>query len=145
MAKRKSKRARTAEKPDKRKQPRVPWFESVEDQKPLWSFVLLDLGGPWCFGHIRGNQLVRVLGRLRSFESMTWTEIEQGTGSHFVACDQIISEAHKRLEQLRLDDIERLFSLRMEGKPRIWGIRVGNILRIIWWDAEHKIYHSEKR
>ena len=84
--------------------------------------------------------------KLRHFESQTWFDIEKEisggknkTRHHSVNISKIIPEARKRLEQLQLDDIDELFSIRLAGKLRIWGIRHYSYLRILWIDLEHEI------
>jgi hypothetical protein len=51
----------------------------------------------------------------------------------------VIPDARKRLEQLRLDDTDELFSLRLNGQERLWGIRSNDIFSLLWWDPKHEI------
>ena len=117
----------------------------VMENKPVWSFALLDFGGSWSFPNIDTASLRKVLERFRSLESMTWKEIESTTGSHVIEISSIIRSAQETLEELHLDDATDLFSLRIQGRERIWGIRDNHILRILWWDPNHEICPSEKR
>ena len=73
---------------------------------------------------------------------MFWKDILR-RGNHEVPVANIITNAQKRLAGLNLDDTETLVSLRLTGRQRIWGIRVANILRVLWWDPEHQVYPSE--
>lgn len=117
---------------------------SVLSERPLWSFRKVDHGGPWCWSHLGGGQLRSVLERLGNFESMPWRDIE-GEDSHFIDVDSLIPSAKKRLAELGFDDVERLFSLRIQGKPRAWGLRDGHVLVFLWWDPEHQICTSNKK
>lgn len=92
-------------------------------------------------GQERWEQII--LPALCNFETMTWHEIKaasggkgvgRGTKSHPIPIEQLSKEAQKRLEELQQDDIEELFSLRIAGKIRVFGIRDRNILKIIWFD-----------
>jgi hypothetical protein len=113
---------------------------------PLWAFRIVDLGGPWCWTNMDGSVLGEVLERLKQFESMTWLEIERGTGSHFVEDhSKLCKQARDRLVEIEQDDTETLFSLRLAGRRRIWGIRDRGVLRFLWWDPEHEVYPSEKK
>jgi hypothetical protein len=85
------------------------------------------------------------MGKLKSFESMTWQEIEGPSGSHFIEVSQCAKDARDRLRALQYDDIDMLFSLRISGRARVFGIRERRILRILWWDPEHQICPSAKR
>lgn len=123
------------------KVPRIV-IPGVVSSFPIWAFCLLDLDGPWCWSQMDKTQLLEVMARLRMFESMTWTAIEQSTRSHFVNTEGLIKKAQDRLTELRQDDVDELFSLRVNGKSRVWGIRSENILKVLWWDPSHEVYPS---
>jgi len=63
---------------------------------------------------------------------MKWHEI-LNRNNHEVDIKSIDKKAKERLELLRLDDIETLVSLRIMGSVRIWGIRVHNCFKVLWW------------
>lgn len=84
---------------------------------------------------------------LKAREDSTWQSIENAThgkkgksNSHHVAIGNLCSEAQKRLKEMKLDDIDEIYSLRLEGKLRIYGIRKYNYLKILWIDPYHEIY-----
>ena len=84
---------------------------------------------------------------LREREDATWQAIESAThgkkgksNSHHVRVEKLSSDAQKRLKEMKLDDIDEIYSLRLEGKLRIYGIRKYNYLKILWVDTEHEIY-----
>lgn len=113
---------------------------------PLWAYRIVDLGGPWCWSRLDGAGLREVLQRLKELESMTWAAIESGTGSHFIDdLTKLCRRARERLVEIRQDDAATLFSLRLTGRRRIWGIRDAHVLRILWWDPEHEVYPSAKK
>ena len=90
---------------------------------------------------------------LRSFEGMTWREIVQasggkasghGTNSHYIPVDQLCRDAQKRLNDLRIQEDE-IFSLRLTGTHRLWGIiEADGVFRILWYDPDHTIYPLDK-
>lgn len=92
--------------------------------------------------------------KLSEFESKTWDAIEKetyGTASgnkskhHGIKICDLSPKAQKRLKELKLDDIDEVFSLRLEGKLRIIGIRKLNCLSILWIDREHEVCISNKK
>ncbi|HAT1802334.1 TPA: hypothetical protein I8Z04_000991 [Legionella pneumophila] len=110
-----------------------------------WSFSMIDNDGPWGFNSICRNRLHELLtSELKNKESLNWAQLKQ-SGSHNVEKYQLIKDAQERLCMLRLEDLDELFSLRISGKERIWGIRHGNILKIMWWDPDHEICPSHKK
>ncbi|MBU0558787.1 MAG: hypothetical protein KJ799_07025 [Bacteroidetes bacterium] len=88
----------------------------------------------------------QIFPKLKHFEERTWGSIEREqygakgkSKHHSVEVSKIIKEAQKRLSDLQLDEFDELFSLRITGKIRIWGIRQCSYLRVLWIDLEHEI------
>ncbi len=87
--------------------------------------------------------------QIKSVEGCSWMDIENAThngksNSHFVDVKNLIPWARKRLEELGYKDRDQLYSLRLQGKLRLYGIRDFTCLKIIWIDTEHKIYPSHR-
>lgn len=90
--------------------------------------------------------------KLKEFEKLTWEEIEKQTygkdgksKNHPIGKGKIIKEAQERLKVLNQDDVDELYSLRLEGKIRIFGIREFNCLKILWIDTNHEICPPQKK
>lgn len=160
MAKDKSKGGKkkpTANLPDRGKAPRSALH--LEDRRtpravdpanartlsPVWAFRVVDLDGPWGWSRIDGPALATVLTRLKLYESMVWGQIDGPTGSHSVEIERLCKAAQDRLMDIQQDDASSLYSLRIAGKPRVWGILDGHVLRILWWDPEHEVCPSPKK
>lgn len=121
--------------------------------KPSWQFHKRDKDHPdWGWDQLPSDEFVTILTEhLCHFETMTWDEIlktsggrTQGNNHHNIDVNQCIKEAQNRLIDLRLDDIDQLFSLRLTGKYRLWGVKEGSVLRFIWIDKEHTIYRCAR-
>ena len=147
------KRPRAAHRPSAAKQPRAKFEpESTLAQTPCWQLGHLDLDGEWGWKHLDAPTLIDELhDKLRNFETMKWSEIlsaaggrRQGTNSHAIPIDELCREAQQRLASLGYEDIDELFSLRLSGTCRLWGIREGRVLRVIWYDPEHQICPSPR-
>ncbi|GFO82208.1 MAG: hypothetical protein A49_18350 [Methyloceanibacter sp.] len=76
---------------------------------------------------------------------MTWAEVDGPSGSHFVNFEKLCPAAQKRLGELEKDEQGALFSVRIQGKMRVWGIRDVGILRILWFDPNHQVCPSKKK
>lgn len=125
------------------KQPRgaVPGYDG---QFPLWAFRIVDLGGPWCWSALGGDALREVLQRMRELETMTWFAITE-TGSHAIDVSALAKRARDRLLEIQQDDVDQVYSLRVTGRRRIFGIRDGGVLRILWWDPEHEVCPAPRK
>ena len=127
MAAKKNKKRPLAEYPPsgKQKTPRATRCDQCgypDSSRPVWLVSLLDMGGKWGWGQMDHGLFQTVHERLKNFETMTWTAIQQAD-SHSVPCTDIIKEAQARLVEIQQDDIDDLFSLRVQGRLRVWGIR----------------------
>lgn len=110
-----------------------------------WRVEDIDWEGPWGWSQATCKELLReIVPRLHNLESMTWSEVEGATGSHFVEVAAIADEAQRRLTAIGKDEQARLFSLRVSGRTRLWGIRELAVLRLLWWDPEHGVCPSLK-
>jgi hypothetical protein len=96
---------------------------------------------PFGWHRIDTAKLEEVRRKLGDFESMTWNEIlvVAGRRNHAVAVDRLCKAAQDRLEEIGQGDVDELTSLRLSGPERVWGIRAGHILKILWWDPEHTV------
>lgn len=119
--------------------------EKHNSERLVWRVSIIDKDGKWGWGRIDSNMLWdKIHSKLKSFESMTLHEITN-KGSHNIKVNQIVKDAQKRLEEIKQADVDELFSLRLSGKERIWGIVDRNIFKILWWDPKHEICLSSKK
>lgn len=130
---------------------------SIEDpeaylkKRPVWAFKQCDLDyEKWS---IKNNDLFfeNILSKLISYEGMTWSEIQSasggksaGTNNHFEYIADMSKEAQKRAKELHLD-VDQLFSLRLTGKERLYGVLSNGVFSVLWYDSEHEIYPSVRK
>lgn len=118
---------------------------------PIWKFSRSDKEHiKWSVSEEKINK--DFIDKLIRFEEMTWGDIVQtyggksrGNNHHQVNILDMISEAQKRAEDLKLGEYQEFFCLRLSGKSRLWGILEDGIFNIIWIDLEHEICPSTKR
>lgn len=122
--------------------------EDSELQNPSWTFRRVDekwswKGCGWC--NANEAELRGLLKRLQGLESMTWMEVRKDGESHPVELHRLAKDARDRLQEIKADDNDTLFSLRITGRRRIWGIRDRSTLQILWWDPEHQVCPMKDR
>ena len=85
-------------------------------------------------------------------EHTTWGDIRKSDGgrsygknSHHIPIAELQNEAKRRANELNLD-VSELFSLRLQGDVRLWGIvdPVNGDYYVIWYDPNHQVYPSKK-
>lgn len=84
--------------------------------------------------------------KLRALAVQGWSGIAQRKDLHHrVGFDSLAKEANSRIRELKLDDEDGLFSLRLEGIKRVYGITRGSTFYVIWWDPKHRVCPSKKK
>lgn len=117
-------------------------------EKPVWRFNKYDKD----LWPVKIPDFIeRIFDKLADYEGMTWQEIQSasggktyGTNSHFENVADLDKAAQKRLVELKLDDVDQLFSLRLTGKERLYGILENGVFAILWYDKEHEVYRVKK-
>ncbi|MEW5928007.1 MAG: hypothetical protein AB1941_11015 [Gemmatimonadota bacterium] len=124
--------------PPNERRPRVA-PGSDRSEKPVWLLQKVDFDGPWCWKKMDIETMLRVWGRLSSFETMTFGEIE-GKKNHSIPKEQLCPRAQERLREIELDDYDAVLSLRVTKQERVWGIKTTGGVLLLWWDPEHSVY-----
>jgi hypothetical protein len=140
------------------KTPKIQYTDAVnyDNLPPVWSFKRVEKEQMWMFKpedfmSYLGDTLNPkcILSKLAAFENMTWRQIKEQTyggkgksSNHFVEVANLNKRAQLRLGQLQLT--ENIFSLRLGGKVRIYGVLQSQVLEILWYDPEHEIYPVER-
>lgn len=133
------------------RQVRTGGSASSETDRMAWGFGKLDMEGPWGPLKIDADTWWKNLfPKLQNFETMTWADVQaasggrsHGSNSHFVPVENLSKNAKARLDELKQDDVDELFSLRLSGKERVYGIRDGRVLKVLWYDPDHEVYPVE--
>ena len=109
-----------------------------------WTTEKVDDGGDWGFNRYNGCDALRnLVPLLKKRETAKWSELEK-QGSHPVACDRLIVSARQRLAEIDIE-VEELYSLRIDGRSRFWGVRENNLFRVLWFDQNHEVCPSPKK
>lgn len=119
--------------------------ESLETQTIAWQFRRMDESHEhWGWNQLRAPQWKQFLRQLKQFEGLTWAQIKEaaggrrrGTNNHSLLIADLNSAARKRISDLHLDQYDKIFSLRMTNTLRIYGIRDGRVMRLLWYDPFH--------
>lgn len=139
---RKNKKVTIVESPQPRK---IAKYEHshIEGMPLAWRFSGCDVEGPFAWTNLQPPIYKQVIEALRVFETKTWQEINE-MGSHPIEAYRLDKIARDRLEAIGQDDIDDIMSFRLNGRNRVWCIRMQNVMRVIWWDPDHKVYPVAK-
>lgn len=129
--------------PVESKTPKAGAFPNDRCQ-PEFRAEQIDKTGPWGWDNFDSSQIQEVFQKLFESQKLTWHDL-RNNGSHAVNRIDLCADAQKRLTQIQKDDLDQLFSLRLTGRKRIWGIKEGNIFWLLWWDPNHEVCPSNKK
>ena len=108
---------------------------------PTFSFRRYDAGAPWAVSTDGKPATDSVFQNLQGVEGLTWGNIIQasggrshGTNSHYIPLAGLSKDAKRRADDVGLDE-SKLFSLRLQGTVRLWGVIESNgCFYVIWYD-----------
>lgn len=108
---------------------RSPQFDLP--QGPSWQFHLLRKDSKFAWPADSKDKR-KILEIFRHFEKMQWDEIV-GPRNHSLNSDTLNKTAKNELKKLNQEDLEiaTVFSLHINGRERIFGIRDKNILKLL--------------
>lgn len=116
------------------------------DEHPSWRIGRLELVDPYGWQDVGAAKLFEIRWKLANYETMTWGEIlKDRDHNHPVAVNRLEGRAQKRLREIGLHMLDEIFRLRLSGRERVWGHRVGSVLHVLWWDPEHRVCPSPLR
>lgn len=128
---------------------RIPQIKENPDQyfemNPSWSFAKCDSKDcQWSIENCE-NLWSEVITKLISFESRTWGEIVNDKGhNHWIDCNKLCKKAKDRINEKGWD-FDSIFSLRLTGTHRLFGVINSGVFYVIWYDPNHEICPSNKR
>jgi hypothetical protein len=119
--------------------------EFAEGRLLAWRFSFADRNGVFSWSKLDdAEKHKKIIEKLREFENFTAKSI-LNVGCHYIDREELSAEAENRLQELQLDDVNGLYSLRICGRERIFCILDVNIMKILWWDPHHTVCLSHKK
>lgn len=137
-------------KPAINKKPVVAEDPDKGRNKPIvWKFhkMVLDKDRPWNWCRLEESKKTgEVFKKLGLIENKTFNELVADRKHHPIPIEDFKSrKVHKQLELLGIPDVGSLFSLRINGKPRVYCMFSMNQFSLLWYDPNHEIYPSKKK
>lgn len=112
-----------------------------------WQFGRLVINGAsdFCWTACKAPQdFQMVLKRFSEFEGKNLSELKH-QGSHKIPVENLSLRAKAALKAIKLDDIDEIFSFRLEGRPRMHGLWRQGVVHVLWWDPDHEVCPSQKK
>ncbi len=117
------------------------------DRNPSWRIFRMEWCDPYGWHRLGETEVERIRGLLVNLESRTWNEILVASNkqNHAVDIADLSKEARDRLVELKLDDADKLVSLRLTARERVWGLFREGVMDLLWYDPMHQVCPSMMR
>jgi len=111
---------------------------------PSWRISKLCFRDPYGWHVLVAEKIYYIQQKLKDLELMTWNDIlvKDRSKHHQIDVSRLCKPAQDYLEDMSIDDIDEVLSLRLTNKERVWGILSGGVVELLWWDPEHEICPS---
>lgn len=132
----------------------TPKLVALDDDSryPRWRFEKLALSGDFSLANCTEKMLRHMLEKFKALEKMTWHAILQATHdqgksrSHPIEIYDLTKRGLKAFREMfpeKTNQPSELFSLALNNKNRVIGIREENIFYIIWLDHQHEFVKTK--
>ena len=98
-----------------------------------------------------GMHVAKIMKCMKELERRGWKELinDDKKNHHFIPVERMCSKARSRWKEIywekRRFDATSLFSLKIDKKKRLFGVRDGGVFIVIWYDPYHQICPSAKK
>jgi len=126
---------------------------STNNSKQVWIFDQVDNDGHFRFDPNRNDMKCNdVLDKIIQYSKKKWSEIMNeihgyhgNSKHHFLNYDALSDKAKERIKSLNLnEEIDSVFSMRLDGETRVIGLRQGQSFVVKWFDPKHEFCPTKK-
>jgi hypothetical protein len=141
------KQPRIEEHPEGRKQARSVFEASVMDRKAAWRINRLQMVDPYGFHTLSSAEACYIQTKLAEFERKTWNEIFtiEKHWNHALSVSQFKCPKARKWMRENMPDQNELWTLRLSGAERIWGVFSEGVYLVVFWDPKHLIWETDKK
>lgn len=142
-----NKQVKVKEIPQGRKEAKSAPEESVMDRKAAWRLNRIQMSDQYGWHELSLEKVRYIQSKLSEFERKTWTEIfvkEKHRNHPISVADLKCPEARKWMKD-NMPDYDQLWTLRLSGAERIWGVFGEGVYLAVFWDPNHLIWETPKK
>jgi hypothetical protein len=103
-----------------------------------WGLKRLDMHAPceWSWLNLDATHLEELHRELAAVEGEKLFDLLRNERVKEIPAEHMTLPAQKRLKELRLEEEDSFWEIRMPSKRRAWGIMRGATFSLLWWDVE---------
>jgi hypothetical protein len=114
----------------------------IKHQPISWGFGWVDFEGEHGWRTFDVSRIETLHDELTKFEGRTFFDLEQSKKIKDIPVEHLNRQPRERLKELRLDEVEVLWELRLPKKWRAWGLVEKAIFYFLWWDEKETVCHA---
>ncbi|QMV18848.1 hypothetical protein GOB94_09255 [Granulicella sp. 5B5] len=143
MCAKRDKKPKAREVPSGEKNPKIASEPSLyDDRKAAWRVAKIQLTDPYGWHEISANDASQIKVKLAVFEKNSWKElfVRDARFNHRIQSDQLKCPIARKWMAENMPDQPYLWTLRLSGSERIWGILSEGAYQVLFWDPQHLIW-----
>lgn len=142
-----SKKVHITETPEGKKQAKSVTVVSVMDRKAAWRINRIQMVDPYGWHELSLAQIRYIKSKLSEYERRTWNEIfiKDKHWNHPLSVSEFKCSKAKKWMQVNMPDQDQLWTLRLSGAERIWGVFGDGIYLVLFWDPKHLIWETDRK
>ena len=96
------------------------------------------------------EEFEKIITKLNEFRRWTWRQIEtsfNGTSCGAMSVGQLDKSkfVSEHLKHIKKDSVDQVYKMEINNHHRVWGIREGSCLYLIWNDPDHSFYKHKNK
>jgi hypothetical protein len=144
MAPKGYKRPRWAEQPPTQKRASSP-DSGAADAPFSWRLGRFDPEFPKR-SRLDAAALEKIRAFLSNLETMTFPQAcQRGIKAQLVRVEDMPERSRRYLRSIRREDTDELVELKLGNMPRLWGVQIGAVFHVLWWDPDYEVWPSPKK
>jgi hypothetical protein len=138
----KSKQPAIKEQPSRAKTPAAVAVPDYNDTKACWRIGKLRMADPYGWHVVNPAEVARIRIKLATLEANTWQEIfiRDARFNHRIPANELKCPTARKWMKDNMPDQPYLWTLRLSGAERVWGIFSDGAYQIVFWDPDHLIW-----
>jgi hypothetical protein len=120
---------------------------AYDDKKAAWRISKIQLADPYGWHEMTPSEVSAIRVKLATFEKNTWKElfIRDAKWNHRIQSGDLKCPIAKAWMKTNMPDQPFLWTLRLSGAERVWGILSEGAFLIVFWDPNHLIWEIPRR
>ena len=133
--------------PPERKRARIPpeaWTQQLFGWRVNDNYIDME-DEEWGWGCVPINNFFEILKKsLQKYEGMSWKDVLKRKSCHPVPVHRITGRARDRFTML-CPDVDTLHQVDFSELGRVWGVKRGAYLQLVWHNPHHTVCQMKRR